>query len=203
MSELRLTQGEIRSLQEALGADFKTGDVRLREGEYQYDLAKAIASFLLELCFPDVKDLIKRSYGEDKANDIQFIRKVQTILKKMEKSNVVKILPKSKPWELQRYALSSFKFQDADKNQVILATDEQIKQAQNLLQSMLNNQGAVFARTSSLKIRIGALVFIVVASYGAILWALTLPLINPLIFIPAFCVAVASALMLGKSLSKE
>jgi len=46
-------------LQEALVANYKTGDIRLREGEYRYDLEKAIASFQLELYFPDVKDIIK------------------------------------------------------------------------------------------------------------------------------------------------
>jgi len=202
LSQRVLTPNEIRFLQEALGADYKTGDIRLREGEYQYDLAKAIASFHLELFFPDVKDIIKRLYGEDKTNDIQFIRKVQTILKKMEKSKVVRILPKNKPWELQRYALSSFKFRDADKNLVFLAADEQIKQTQSLLQSLLNTQGAPIAQQNRVKTKIGMLVSIVVVSYLAILWALTQPTIEPIIFIPAFCIAIACSLALGKMLSK-
>jgi len=201
LSQRRLTPSEIQFLQETLAADYKTGDIRLREGEYQYDLAKAIASFQLELYFPDVKDIIKRSYGEDKANDIQFIRKVQTILKKMEKSDVVKILPKKKPWELQRYALSSFKFRDADKNLVILATDQQIKQTQNLLQTILGMQGIPTAKPSYIKTKICILVFIVVASYTVIVWALMQPTINLIIFVPAFCIAVACSLMLGKILS--
>lgn len=202
MSQRVLTPNEIRFLQEALGADHKASDIRLREGEYQYDLAKAIASFHLELFFPDVKDIIKRLYGEDKTNDIQFIRKVQTILKKMERSKVVRILPKSKPWELQRYALSSFKFQDAEKSLVVLATDEQIKQTQSLLQSVLSTQGAPIAQQNRIKTKIGMFVSIVVASYLAILWALTQPTIEPIIFVPAFCIAVACSLMLGKMLSK-
>ncbi len=202
MSQRVLTPNEIRFLQEALGADYKTGDIRLREGEYQYDLAKAIASFHLELFFPDVKDIIKRLYGEDKTNDIRFIRKVQTILKKMERSKIIMILPKSKPWELQRYALPSFKFQDAEKNLVVLATDEQIKQTQSLLQSVLSTQEAPIAQQNSIKTKIGMLVSIVVASYLAILWALTQPTIEPIIFVPAFCIAMACSLMLGKMLSK-
>lgn len=203
MSQRRLTPSEIRFLQEALSADYKTVDIRLREGEYQYDLAKAIASLHLELYFPDVKDLIKGSYGEDKTNDIQFIRKVQTILKKMEKSNVVMILPKNKPWELQRYALSSFKFRDAEGNLVVLATDQQIKQTQTLLQSTLSVQGMPEAKLGNVKIKIFILVFIVVASYMAIVWALMQPIINPIIFVSAFGIAVACSLMLGKLLSKE
>jgi len=202
LSQRRLTPSEIRFLQEALSADYKTVDIRLREGEYQCDLAKAIASFQLELYFPDVKDVIKGSYGEDKTNDIQFIRKVQTILKKMEKSRVIKILPKNKPWELQRYALSSFKFQDADRNLVILATDEQIKQTRDLLNSA-STQVAPSAKSSILWIRISVLVVIVVASYSAIVWTLLQPTINSIIFIPAFCIAAACSLMLGKTLSKK
>jgi hypothetical protein len=201
LSQRRLTPSEIRLLQEALSADSKTVDIRLREGEYQCDLAKAIASFHLELYFPDVKDVIKRSYGENEANDIQFVRKVQTILKKMEKSNVVMILPKNKPWELQRYALPSFKFQDADKNLVVLATDQQIKQAQRLLQSVLSVEGAPVAKPSYIKTKICILVFLVVASYTAIVWALMQPTINLIIFVPAFCIAVLCSLILGKILS--
>ena len=203
MSRPKLTPSEIRFLQEAMSADYKIGNLRLREGEYQYSLAKAIASFQLELYFPDVKDIIKRLYGEEKTNDIQFIRKIQTILKKMEKSNVVRILPKKKPWELQRYALSSFKFQDIDKNLVVFATDQQIKQMQNLLRSMLSQQEKSTAKLSNIKTKICILVFIIVASYTAIFWDLMQPTINPIIFVSVFSVAVACSLMLGKTLSQE
>jgi len=203
LSQHRLTPREILFLQEALRADYKIGNIRLREGEYQCDIAKAIASFQLKLCFPDVKDIIRRSYGEEKTNDIQFIRKIQTILKKMEKSKVVMILTKKKPWELQRYALSSFKFKDVDKNLVILATDEQIKQMQDLLHSILSQQETPTTKLSNIKAKICILVFIVVASYTAILWALAQPTINPTIFVSAFSIAVAGSLMLGKILSQE
>jgi hypothetical protein len=196
LSQRKLTPSEIRFLQETLSADYKISSIRLREGEYQYDLAKAIASFQLELRFPDVKDLIERLYGEEKTDDVQFIRKIQTILKKMEKSNVVKILPKKKPWELQRYALSSFRFQDVDKNFVILVTDQQIKQMQSQLQSMVRQQRAPIAKLS-------ILAFIVVVSYAAILWDFMQPTINPIIFAPAFSIAVACSIMLGKILSQE
>jgi len=190
-------------LQEALSADYKISNIRLREGEYQYNLAKAIALFELELQFPDVKDVIKKLYGEEKTNDIQFIRKIQTILKKMEKSSVVRILTKKKPWELQRYALSSFKFQDVDKNLVVLATNEQIKRAQNLLRSILSQQAPSAVKSSNFKAKICILVFIVVASYTAIVWALMQPIVNPIIFVPAFSIAIACSLMLGKILSRE
>jgi hypothetical protein len=196
LSQRKLTPSEIRFLQETLSADYKISSIRLREGEYQYDLAKAIASFQLELRFPDVKDLIERLYGEEKTDDVQFIRKIQTILKKMEKSNVVKILPKKKPWELQRYALSSFRFQDVDKNFVILVTDQQIKQMQSQLQSMVRQQRAPIAKLS-------ILAFIVVVSYAAILWDFMQPTINPIIFAPAFSIAVTCSIMLGKILSRE
>lgn len=203
MSRPKLTPSEIRFLQEAMSADYKIANLRLREGEYQYSLAKAIASFQLELYFPDVKDIIKRLYGEEKTNDIQFIRKIQTILKKMEKSDIVRILLKKKPWELQRYALSSFKFQDIDKNLVVFATDQQIKQMQNLLRSMLSQQEKSTAKLSNIKTKICILVFIIVASYTAIFWDLMQPTINPIIFVSVFSVAVACSLMLGKTLSQE
>lgn len=203
MARRKLTPREIRVLQEALRADYKTVNIRLRGGEYQYILAKAIASFHIEMYFPDVRDIAKRLYGEEKANDIQFIRKIQTILKKMEKSNVVRILKKTKPWELQRYALSSFKFQDVDKNSVILATEQQKKQIQNLLHSLLSQQEKATAKLSNIKIKICISVFIIGASYTAILWDLMQPAINPIIFLPAFSIAVTCSLMLGKILSQK
>ena len=202
MPKHRLTSREMRFLQEVLNADYKIVKIRLQEGEYQCNLAKAIASFQLELDFPDVKDITKRLYGEEKTEDIQFIRKIQTILKKMERNNVVRILPKKNPWELQRYALSSFKFQDVDKNLVILATDQKIKQMQNMLHIMSSREKPT-VKVSIIKPKIYILVLIVVASYAAILWDLTQSIINPIIFVLAFSVAVVCSLMLGKTLSQE
>jgi hypothetical protein len=199
----RLTPREIRFLQEVLRTDYKTVNIRLREGEYQFSLAKAIASFQLELYFPDVKDITKGLYGEEKANDTQFIRKIQTILKKMEKSNIVRILKKKKPWELQRYALLSFKFQDVDKNLVILVTDQQIKQMQNLLYSILSQQEKPMGKPSNIKAKVCILVFMIVASYTAILWGLMQPIINPIIFVSTFSIAVACSLTLGKILAQK
>jgi len=175
----------------------------LREGEYQYGLAKTIASFLLELYFPDVKYIVKRLHGEEKTNEIRFIRKIQTILKKMEKSGIVKILPKKKPWELQRYALSSFKFQDVDKNLVILATDQQIKEAENMLSSVLSQQSVSTVKLRKMKSKICILAFVVVALYIAIIWTLMQPIVNPIIFVPAFSIAVVCSLLLGKVLSQK
>jgi hypothetical protein len=186
-------------LKDALSADYKTTNIRLREGEYQYTLAKAITSFQLELQFPDVKDIIKALYGEEKAGDIQFIRKIQTILKKMEKSNIIQILPKKKPWDLQRYALTSFKFQDADKNLVAFVTDYQIKQAQDMLLSISVSQEAPTVKPD--KIKICVLVLMVITFYAASVWALTQYIINPIIFVLAFSVAIACSVILGKALS--
>lgn len=203
MSEQGLTPREIQALQEIQSSDYKISNIRLRDGEYQFILAKAIASFQLELYFPDVRDIIKRLYGEEKTNDVQFIRKIQTILKKMEKGNVIMILPKKKPWELQRYTLSSFKFQDIDKNLVVLATDQQIKQMQNLLGHTLNRQEMPTTKLRKIKTEICILVLIVAVSYIAILWDLMQPTIDPIIFVLGFSFAVACSLMLGKILSQE
>lgn len=202
MSQRELTSDEIQILKEVLSADNKNGNIRLREGEYQYNLAKAIASFLLELYFPDVKDIIKRAFGEEKTNDVRFIRKIQTILKKMEKSNIVRILPKTKPWELQTYALLSFKFYDVDKNLVILATDEEIKQVQRLLHSMLSQKETSTAKMRNVRLQTYMLIFSVVVLYLVSVWALVQPVVSPIIFVLAFSVAVACSLMLGKILSK-
>ncbi|MEM3578565.1 MAG: hypothetical protein QXX51_09025 [Candidatus Bathyarchaeia archaeon] len=203
MSQHKLTRTEIQILQEALNSDCKDGNIRLRAGEYQYDLAKAIASFQLELHFPDIKELVGKFYGEDKVNDVQFIRKIQTILKKMEKSNVVRILPKSRPWELQRYALTCFKFRDSDKNLVTFATEEQIKESQNLLRSALNQQHISPVETGKTRIKIYMLTFIIIASYLVILWDFMQSNINPTIFISAFSIAVACSIIIGKILSRR
>jgi len=202
LSQRRLTPSEVQFLQDILATDYKITNIRLREGEYQYDLAKAIASFQLELNFPHVKDIIQRLYGEEKVDDISFIRKIQTILKKMERNNVVKILPKKKPWALQRYVLSSFRFEDVDKNRIAFVTDQQIEQMQNMLQSTMSQQGAPAAKLANSKIRIFALVFMLITSYAVVLWDMMQPILNPIIFIPAFSFAVICSLMLGRILSQ-
>jgi len=189
---------EARLLEESTSSDYKTVNIRLQQGGYQYDLAKGIASFQLEQHFPDVKDLIKKLYGEEKTDDPQFIRKIQTILKKMEKSNIVRILPKNKPWELQRYALSSFKFIDVDKNLVVLATPQQTKQTQNLSHSVPSPQDMPTTRLSYVKAKIVMSAFIMVISYIVVLWSLLQPIIQPIVFMPAFFIAVACSLILGK-----
>ncbi|MGQ9624835.1 MAG: hypothetical protein ACUVUF_03935 [Candidatus Bathycorpusculaceae bacterium] len=203
MSKRKLTHIEIKILQEAINSDYKDGNIRLREGEYQYDLAKAIAHFQLELHFPDVKDIIERFYGKDKVNDIQFVRKIQTILKKMEKSDIVKILPKSRPWELQRYALTSFKFRDSDKNLVTFATEEQIQESQNLLHSMFDQQQISPVGKNYVNIKICFLTILIIASYLLILLDFLQSRINPAIFIPAFSIAVVCSMLVGKILSRK
>jgi hypothetical protein len=202
VSQQRLEPSEVRALQEALNSESKNVNIRLREGEYQYSLAKAIASFELELVFPDVKDLIRSLYGEGKADDIQFIRKIQTILKKMEKSGIVTILPKSKPWDLQRYALLSLKFEDVDRNLVILATDEQVTQAQLLLNSALSQIEPSETNPIVFKLEALALALIIIAGYIIGVWALSLTVIDLIVFVPAFSMAVSCSLVLGRLLSK-
>jgi len=199
----RLTPNEAQFLQEALKTDYKISGIRLREGEHQFSLAKAITSFQLELSFPDVKDIIKRLYGEEKTADVQLVRKIQTILKKMEKNGIVKILPKKKPWELQKYALSSFKFQDIDKNMTVLATDEQIKQAQNLLNITLSQiqEGSSKLGGSRHKAYTFTLATVIIASYAAIIWEVLQPAVNAAVLVSAFSIAIASSVGLGKMLS--
>lgn len=203
LAQHELTPREIQFLQETLSANFGTSSIRLRDGEYQHSLAKAIASFQLKLYFPDVKEIIERLYGEEKTNDIQFIRKIQTILKKMERGNVLVILPKKKPWELQRYALSSFKFEDVDKNQIVLATDQQTKQTQKLLRRISSRQETTTGGSRRIKTEISIFAFIAVASYATILWNLMQPVINPVIFLFAFSFGILSSVMIGKRLSRE
>jgi hypothetical protein len=203
VSQRRLTSSEVQVLQQSLDAGSKIVDIRLREGEYQYSLAKAIASFQLELNFPDVKDLIEKLYGEGMTEDIQFIRKIQTILKKMERRNIVSILPKMKPWDLQRYALLSFKFEDVDRNLAIFATDEQIAQTQYLLNSSLSQIESTERNPTFFRVKALALTCMVIAAYALSLWALSLKVIEILVFIPAFSIAVVCSLILGRFLSRR
>jgi len=196
-----LTQQDVQILQESLNSECKNSAIRLREGEHQYTLAKTIASFQLEAYFPNVKDIIRRAFGETKIDDIQFIRKIQTILKKMEKSNVVKILPKKKPWDLQRYALTSFRFEDADRNIVVLATDEQIRKSLKSLHSLINMHKT--RSRSFMSIRTLTLGLALMFSYMTSVWVLLQPVINPILFIPPFTVSVACAMLLGKTLSHK
>jgi hypothetical protein len=202
MSHLKLTVTEKQILQDALSSDYRVVGIRLREGEYQYELSKAIANFQLELYLPDVKDLIKKLHGAEKVDDVQLVRKIQTILKKMEKSGVIKILPKTKPWELQRYALLSLKFIDADKNQVSLATDEQIQQAKEKIKSIINQQNLPKLSESIMRLKVYVLAFLITLSYAIIVWNLLQPIINPIIFVIAFSLATLCSIALGRSLSE-
>lgn len=197
MSQHKLLPNEIQFLKEAMNSDCRDTNIRLREGEYQYALIKAIASFHAELGFPDVKTITGRLYGEERTDDIQFIRKIQTILKKMEKSSIIRILPKKKPWELQRYALLSFKFRDSDKNLVSLLTDEQLGQMQNLLRPIQNQQRMIRLNYAKLSV----LTFLAIISYGVALWSLLQPSIYAVIFVPALSVSTLCSLLLGKALS--
>ncbi|MGC9095361.1 MAG: hypothetical protein ACP5IM_07150 [Candidatus Bathyarchaeia archaeon] len=198
MSEKMLTPSEAKVLQETCDADLKLVNVRLREGEYQHDLAKTIASFLLEHQFPNVKDIIDRRYGSEKVKDIRFVRKIQTILKKMEKGGIIQILPKEKPWDLQKYTLSSFKFQDADKKVVVLASDQQIKQTKEAIRSLLQE-----SKNEKSKMLIILTSLILIVSYILSAWALTQPIINTLIFIPSIAVSTLFSIVLGRNLSKK
>lgn len=119
----------------------------------------------------------------------------------MEKSNIVRILPKTKPWDLQRYTLSSFKFQDVDKNVVILATDEQMKQTHDVLYSISVQKGKAAARLVGNRIKIVMFALIVCISYAMSVWVLMQHTINSAIFIIAFSVAVVSSLLLGRAFS--
>jgi hypothetical protein len=199
MSQRRLSPSEIKFLEEASNAECVDGSIRLREGEYQYNLVKAIAALELDLTFPDVKDLIRKLWGEEKTNDLQFVRKIQTILKKMEKGNIVRILPKKNPWQLQRYAVSSFTFRDSDKNLVTLATDQQIRQMKELLHHAKTYQ----EKGSRENIKAFTLAAITIASYAAVLVALLQSTINPVIFTSGLLVSILCSLMLGKTLGQR
>jgi hypothetical protein len=194
LSRRPLSPSEIRFLEDAARADFVSCSIRLREGEYQHNLVSAIAAFELELMFPDVRDLIRRSWGEGKTNDLQFVRKIQTILKKMEKSNIVSILPKKNPWQLQRYAVSSFKFEDSDKNLVVLATDEQLRQMQELLRSALTQRKTDERNFPAMF----ALMFLAVSAYTGVVWSLVQPIINSVVFIIALSISVICSVALGR-----
>ena len=199
MSQRHLSPSEIKFLQEASNAECVNASIRLREGEYQFNLVNAIVAFELQLSFPDVKDLIRKLWGEEKTNDLQFVRKVQTILKKMEKGNIVRILPKKNPWQLQRYAVSSFKFQDSDKSVVTLATEQQLKQMKDLLHSVK----AYEERGSRGNVKAFALALIAVLSYAVLLTALLQPKINLIVFVSGLSISILSSLMLGKTLSER
>jgi hypothetical protein len=203
MSQPGPKQENLDYLKEALNSDVKAVNIRLREGEYQFSLAKAIASFELELSFPDVKDLTKKLFGEKKTEDLQFVSKIQTILKKMEKSGVIKILPKDKPWELQRYALSSFKFQDVEKNLVILATNSEIGKTRELIYTQPGPKPTTRLRPSHMTSLILLLVSVMAGSYAGIIWILTQPTIDLLVFGSAFCIAAVSSILLGIFVSRR
>ena len=200
MPQPKLTPEETRAIQEALDADYKAVNIRLRKGEYQYSLAEAIASYQLKLGFPDVKEIIRELYGSEKTDDTSFVRKIQTILKKMERNDVVRIMKKRKPWELQSYSLTSLKFRDVDKSPVVFASDQQIEELQNLLGSMAARSEAS-TRLRQVNSKTWIFLLFVLLSYTVILWDFSQPLINPLVFIAAFSIAVLSALALGRALS--
>jgi hypothetical protein len=198
LSQRHLSPGEIKFLEEVSKAGCVDASIRLREGEYQFNLVNAIAAFELQLSFPDVKDLIRKLWGEEKTSDVQFVRKIQTILKKMEKSNIVQILPKKNPWQLQRYAVSSFRFQDSDKSLVTLATEQQIREMKDSLHSIMTQQH----NGNRGNLKAFSLALIAIVSYAILLVALLQPTINPIMFVSGLSVSTVSSLMLGKALTR-
>jgi K+-sensing histidine kinase KdpD len=194
---------ELEDLKKALNANVQVVNIRLREGEYQFSLAKSIASFELELQFPNVKEITKKLYGEQRTEEQQFVQKIQTILKKMEKSGIVKIHPKTRPWELQRYALTSFKFQDAEKNLVILATEDEIRKALEFSRSKPSVEHTSHFTPSRRRIRIPLLAITTICLYAVILWTLIQPVVNVTIFVLAFLVAIICSVTLGILISRN
>jgi hypothetical protein len=203
MTQPKLTSAEFHILEEALNSDFIEVNIRLREGEYQYELSKVIANFQLSLHFPDVKDIVKKLYGEEPMNDVKLIRKIQTILKKMEKSNIIRILPKIRPWQLQRYALLSFKFIDSEKKRVSFATNEQIQEAQEKVKLIFTQEKKLEVHRNILKIRIYVLVLIIIFSYISIVWNAVQSKVDPIIFVALFSLSALCSILLGKALSQE
>jgi hypothetical protein len=199
LSQRHLSPSEINFLEEASKAGCVSASIRLREGEYQFNLVTAIAAFELELSFPDVRDLIRKLWGEEKTSDLQFVRKIQTILKKMEKSNIVQILPKKNPWQLQRYAVSSFIFQDSDKSLVTLATEQQLKQ----MKDSLHMAAAYQEKGGTGNIKAFALALIAVVSYAVLLTALLQPKINLIVFVSGLSISILSSVMLGRTLGQR
>jgi len=109
-------------------------------------------------------------------------------------------LPKRKPWELQRYMLLSFKFQDVDKNIVNFATKNQINQARETLNKILIEE-KIKPRKWSINIKIFTSLLTLIVSYGVMVWDLLQPAIDPLIFTAALFTATMSSLALGKALA--
>jgi hypothetical protein len=131
------------------------------------------------------------------------VRKIQTILKKMEKSNIVQILPKKRPWDLQRYGIVSFRFEDVDRSYVDLAAGEQIRQAQSVLRGFMTDQATVAAKLSMNRIVTTLLALALVLSYAAGVFALVQPVVDAIVFVGSFSIASVLALVLGKRLARE
>lgn len=203
MSQSRLAPSEVRILEQSLSAALTSCSIRLREGEHQYGLAQTIAASQLKLRFLDTKGIITHLYGDEKTSDIQLVRKIQTILKKMEKSNIVRILPKKRPWDLQRYGIVSFRFEDVEKNHVILATDEQIKQAQALLRDFLADRAKTGARKTRGIFIITMLALALTASYSVGVFATLRHTFDFNILVLSVSISTVLALALGKMLARE
>lgn len=203
MSKSTADATSLHELTNALNSAVKPVNIRLREGEYQFSLAKAIASFEFELHFPDVKDLTKKLYGEKSVEDQQFLNKIQTILKKMEKSGVIKILPKEKPWELQRYALTSFKFLDVERNSVSFAANDEMEKTRQAMNSQPKSESAPVQRPKSVNLQLPLLIAIIAVSLSLTIWTLTQSPVNLAIFIATFFLAVTSSAILGVLVAKK
>jgi hypothetical protein len=194
---------ELEDLERALNSQTKAVDIRLREGEYQFSLAKAIASFEMEFRFPNVKDLVRKLFGEKRTEDPQFLSKIQTILKKMAKSGVIKILPKEKPWELQRYALLSFKFEDVEKTAVIFATEDEIEKARKSMRVQSKSEVVAAHQTGSKTLLLVLLVSVIIISFAVVVWAFMQPNVNSVVFLSALCLTALASLVVGTLIVKR
>jgi K+-sensing histidine kinase KdpD len=121
----------------------------------------------------------------------------------MEKSGVIKILPKEKPWELQRYALTSFKFLDVEKNSVSFATNDEIEKTGQAMNSRPKSESAPVQLPKSMNLQLPLLIAIIAVSLSLTIWTLTQSPVNLAIFIAAFFLAVTSSAILGALVAKK
>jgi len=85
---------------------------------------------------------------------------------------------------------------------VVLATEKEIKQSQDLLHSVLNRQDDVRTEQAITSVRLFVLALLTGVFYVASVWALAQPIINTVLFVSTFSVAVLCSLLLGKKLSE-
>lgn len=94
-------------------------------------------------------------------------------------------------------------FQDVEKNLIVLAAQSEIDKTRELIHNQPAHKLPASIRPNHMTTWVLPLVFVVVGSYAAIVWVISQPTIDIVVFGSVFCLAAVCSILLGIFISKR